>query len=144
MKAVQIKVESLKILTEDKKRSCEFTAKSLQTGKDFTFKVKKRKWQGKWLMFCDVERQYQEYHNIGFYTISNSKSYIIKAGKENKDQTALTIKWIIDRVLTDNFETLERNVVLYHTGKCIACNRKLTDAKSIETGFGPMCRKSLK
>lgn len=35
------------------------------------------------------------------------------------------------------------NIVFFHNGYCARCTRLLTDAVSLETGFGPECRKIL-
>lgn len=35
---------------------------------------------------------------------------------------------------------LNPDMLIYHTGRCCACYKKLTDPLSIELGIGPQCR----
>lgn len=48
------------------------------------------------------------------------------------------LQWVIKHA-----EKLPKEVGVYHHGKCSVCGRKLTDARSLECGIGPSCRKKL-
>ena len=47
---------------------------------------------------------------------------------------------ILNLIYTNQIDKLLEVVELSHTGKCMKCNRTLTDLTSIEFGMGPTCR----
>ena len=48
--------------------------------------------------------------------------------------------WFWQKLMTDS---IPNNIRVYHSGYCGKCGRLLTDAVSLETGFGPECRRKL-
>jgi hypothetical protein len=125
------------VLTSQKNNhGAEFTTVSKKTGKDYTFKLSRSEYKGKWYTHVRVEVQYQEYKYLGSYF--NGRIY-------HKGQTVLTdaavaIAWILERVEGQRFEVLAANVEVFHLGACLKCGKTLTDATSIEIGLGPICR----
>lgn len=116
-----------------------FTVRSKKTGKDLTYKIRKKEWQGGLYIHCYVETQYLEFKYIGTY--KNGK--LFKSRMENENVTAKGIAWIIDKIFAGAGEVVEASAEIMHLGKCLKCGRTLTDAKSIETGLGSHCRSVL-
>lgn len=118
---------------ESTNKGAEFTALSTKTGKDFTFRLKRKFWNGNWFTFVYVERQYLEFLYLGFYT----EGKIIYKGKQVTSDSAIAIAWCLRRA--ELHKSLEQ-VKFFHLGKCIKCGRTLTDSDSIQYGLGPKCR----
>jgi hypothetical protein len=113
-----------------------FTAISKITGKDFTYKIKQSEFKGRNYTHVFVEQGYLEFKHIGMF----ANGTIIKKRNEVVTTTAKGIAWILNRLVKSQFEQLNSNVELLHLGKCVKCNRTLTDAHSIEVGMGSTCR----
>lgn len=132
-----IKGENLKYLFRDKTNNgAEFTAKSLLTGKEYTFAISRSKYKDSWYTHVYVEQGYQNFARIGSYfngKIFNKKSVI-------DTPSAKAIGYILRRVQNSQFHELDKNVEIMHTGSCLVCGKALTDSVSIEHGIGPVCR----
>ena len=51
--------------------------------------------------------------------------------------------WMLDQLVEDTNSSqlkLDEQILIYHSGRCGRCGRKLTDPESIRTGLGPVCR----
>ena len=51
--------------------------------------------------------------------------------------------WLVDQLVEDTSASqrkLDEQILIYHSGRCGRCGRKLTDPESIRTGLGPVCR----
>ena len=126
------------ILGSDKQhKGGAFTVRSKKTGKDFTFKVTSSPYNGNVYHHVKVETQYMEFQYLGFLS-NNGK--IIRKGQEVASPSAVAASWVLSKIQTQDFTSLDRQVDLFHLGKCICCGRVLTDATSIELGIGPKCR----
>jgi len=132
-----IKGENLQYLFREKTNNgAEFTVKSLLTGKEYTFAISRSKFKDIWYTHVYVETGYQNFTRIGSYfngKIFNKKSVI-------DTPSAKAIGYILRRVQNNQFDELDKNVEIMHTGSCLVCGKALTDSVSIERGIGPVCR----
>lgn len=132
---ISSKALSSVILREKKNNGATFTIKSVESGKDFTYKIARKEFKGKWYTHVKVETQYLRFTNLG--TFLSGK--IIMAKKEVKSPSALAIAWVLRNVVRGQIALLDEKIELMHTGNCICCGKTLTDAISIEEGLGPIC-----
>lgn len=132
---ISTKVLETVIKAEKKNSGATFTIKSLKTSKDYTYSINRKKYNDKWFTFVNVETTYLKFDKLGSYF--NGKIY--NAGKVVDSPSALAIAWVLKKVEEGQFEMLDKNVELMHTGSCLRCGRILTDAISIERGLGPTC-----
>ena len=117
-------------------KGAEFTATSLRTGKDFTFKIARKEFQGKWYTHLYVETEYLQFKHLGTYFGGK----VWKKRSEVDTPSAKAIGWILANVEANRSDFVDSNVQITHLGKCLRCGKTLTDAKSIEIGLGPVCR----
>ena len=113
------------ILDRKKKTNGIFTLRSIATGKDYTYKVSRSEFKGKWYTHISVEKGYTNFVRLGSYyggRITNKRQLVTTPSVE-----AGAIAW------------LDSKMELMHIGKCVACGRDLTDAVSIQRGLGPIC-----
>lgn len=113
-----------------------FTIKSNKTGKDYTFKVKQSMYNGYPFMHVYVEQGYLKFKHLGFFS---NRGTIIKKGVNVESPSALAIAWVLRNAKSKNFKALSEGIELFHMGNCMKCGKPLTDAHSIEIGFGPIC-----
>jgi hypothetical protein len=126
------------VITSEKENSgAEFTIKSLTTGKDYTYKIARKKYNNKWYTYVSVERGYLEYLYLGFYANGN----IYNKKGINKSDASIAITWVLNKIIEQKFDLLNRTIEICHLGKCIKCGLTLTDSLSISIGLGPVCRK---
>jgi len=118
-------------------KGAEFTAKSLRTNKDYTFQISRNEFQGKWYTHLYVENGYLNFQHLGTYL--NGK--VFKKRQVVETPSAIAIAWILAKVEEGKADLVDANVQITHLGKCLRCGKTLTDAKSIEIGLGPVCRK---
>lgn len=130
--------ESINHVFRDKNNNgAAFTARSLKTGKDYTFKVARSKFHGRWYTHVYVEKGYMDFQRLGHY-----KEGKIHAGGGQVADTpaAVAAAWLLSKAESQSFDALSRNVELFHIGSCVVCGKPLTDAQSIQMGVGPICR----
>jgi len=133
---IQAQSLSFVINAEKTNSGAEFTVLSKATGKDFTFKINRSEFNGRFYTHVKVEQQYQEYRYLGTYfagAIRRKRELVESA-------SAKAIAWILKKVEEQKFELLNEKVEIMHTGSCLRCGRTLTDHESIEIGLGPICR----
>lgn len=124
------------VIRSDKQNSgAEFTVRSKRTGKDFTYKISVGEFHSKRYTHVKVETEYQKYRYLGYY----DSGMIVRKQDSVETPAATAIAWVLRQVEVKNTTALE-GVEMFHLGKCIRCGAKLTDAKSIEIGLGPVCR----
>ena len=139
MKAI-IKAENLSAIFGAKQNNGgAFTVVSKKTGKDYTFKVANKSWNGKTYCHVSVETNYLEFKYLG--TFFNGKIFHKK--QLVNSPSAVAIAWLLTNVQQGNFIKLDESVEVMHLGNCIRCGRTLTDAESIERGLGAECAKNL-
>lgn len=123
------------ISREKNNNGSSFTVKSIATGKDYTYKISRSEWKGKWYTHVKVETQYLEFKRLGSYF--NGKIY--NKGKVVETPSAIAIAFVLNKVEQGKIAWLDGKVELMHLGSCMACGKTLTDANSIELGLGPVC-----
>jgi len=132
-----IEAQNLQYLFREKKNNgAEFTVKSLKTGKDFTFKVGRSEFKDRWYTHVKVEKGYDNFVRLG--TFQNGQ--IMHQREVVNTPAAEAIAWLLRQVHSRDYAKIRQNVKVMHTGACLVCGKKLTDAVSIETGIGPVCR----
>ncbi len=123
------------ISREKNNNGASFTIKSIATGKDYTYKISRSEWNGKWYTHIKVETQYLEFKRLGSYF----KGKIYNKGKFVDTPSAKAIAFVLDKVEKNQTDWLDTKVEVMHLGNCMTCGRTLTDANSIERGLGPIC-----
>lgn len=133
----QISSVALKTILDREKKTngAVFTIKSLQTGKDFTYKISKKLYNDRWFTFVRVEKQYMNFTYLGSYF----KGKLYLKGKQVSTPSANAIGFVLDQVEKGRTEWLDKKMEFFHTGKCLCCGRELTDVESIKRGIGPVC-----
>ena len=112
------------------------TAKSLRTGRHFTYKFKTAK--GKDWPFVFVLRDHGKYDYIGMID-RNLNVHFTKKSKLLVDDIKVKALQFIAKNLTS--DRISNNIELSHNGKCGKCGRKLTHPNSLKLGIGPECQK---
>ena len=125
------------INSEKNNSGADFTLKSLATGKDFTYKIARKEFKGNWYTHISVEVGYLDFQYLGTYF----SGAIRRKGAPVTTQSAEAIAFVLNKVEKQNFALLDEKMDLMHKGSCLVCGRTLTDANSIESGLGPVCRK---
>lgn len=139
-----MKPEMLKFVLAAEKNNdgASFTVVSKKTGKDFTYKISRSSFAGKFYTHVYIEQNYLEFKRLGSYFRG-----LIWAKNENgknmpvKTLAADSIAYILQKVEEQKFDLLDSQIEILHLGNCLRCGATLTDAKSIEIGLGPVCRK---
>jgi len=127
----------LPVITREKNNSgANFTIKSKVTGKEYTFQINRSLFKGNWYTFVKVEINYLDFLYLGMY--KNGK--VILKGQEVESPSAKAIAYILRKVENQQFDLLDSQIELLHTGHCLVCGRELTDSDSIKAGMGPVCR----
>lgn len=112
-----------------------FTIKSNKSGKEFTYKITTKPFNGKDFTHVYIEQDYLNFKHIGTY----SSGSVWKKGLKVTTPGATAISYVLDKVEKSNFDTLDSQMSTYHLGKCLKCGKELTDSNSIESGVGPVC-----
>jgi hypothetical protein len=123
------------IQPEKKNNGAEFTITSKKSGKEYTYKISRKEFKGKWYTHIKVEQQYQKFTYLGTYF----KGKIYHKGALKTTPSALAIAHILLGVESGFISKLDNLMELRHTGKCLRCSRPLTDSNSIDIGLGPVC-----
>lgn len=124
------------VIRSNKQNSgAEFTVRSKKTGKDFTYKISRAEWKGRFYTHVKVEKEYQKYTYLGYY----DSGMIVRKHDSVETPSAVAIAWLLRQVEHTNKPALD-GVEIFHLGKCVRCGAVLTDATSIEIGLGPVCR----
>ena len=124
-----------------------FTLFNKETGNYFTFKVTKIKEEKKssaadiWFVSYfsgtenDADSSYTFFGTIfdnGVFRLSKKKDHL----KDKQAVKVFTWFWELKESLPDQ-------VKVFHEGRCGRCGRPLTTPKSIMSGYGPSCYKSI-
>jgi len=126
----------LNVITREKNnKGAIFTIQSKKTGKDFTYRIARSEFKGKWYTHVSVEKGYLNFSRLGTYFNGN----LFHKGGIVNTPTATAIAFILDFVEKGKFEWLDLQMNVMHTGSCLVCGRTLTDANSIKVGLGPTC-----
>lgn len=123
------------IAREKNNNGAEFTLKSNRTGKDYTYRIARKEFKGKWYTHIRVEKEYMNFVYLGSYF--NGK--VFRKGTVVNTPTATAIAFVLACVERKEFAWLDANMEVMHTGNCLVCGKTLTDADSIARGIGPVC-----
>lgn len=124
------------VITSKKNKSGGvFTLLSVETGTDYTYKISRTEYRGKWYTHVKVETGYMEFSYLGHYF----RGHVRRKGKIIDSPTAVAISFVLRKVEQGMFDWLDERMEIMHTGKCLSCGRTLTDAESIKRGVGPVC-----
>lgn len=128
------------ILSPEEATGGIITIRSRKTGKDYSYKINKTLFLNKMYFWVYVEVGRLEFRKLGRYTnerIMTGQHIVYTPPAEG-------IAWILDKLLSGEIDKVREQTEFFHTGLCIACNRTLTDAVSIEIGMGSICRQKNK
>ena len=130
--------QSLAVVLQSQKKNKggNFTVRSKSTQKDFTYRVARSMFKDEWYTQVYVETQYLQFKHLGVYRDQK----IFKAGVPVTSPAALGISWILKQCEVGNFQLIDKQADVCHTGRCLKCGKELTDIESIESGLGPICR----
>jgi len=124
------------ISREKNNKGADFTIKSLKTGKDYTFKIRRSLYNGNWYTHVSVEIEYLKFIRLGTYF----NGTIRHKGNIVDSPSAVAIAYVLSKVEAKAFDFLDTAIEVMHTGNCLVCGKTLTDADSIARGLGPICR----
>lgn len=119
------------------------TFKSVKTGDHFTFRIKKAK---------PAEGSTRQIPEVWFVSVmydyeSDGYQYlgIIRNGKFGASLKSQNMKSAPSyKCFSWSWEHLDHeNLEVWHEGRCGRCGRALTDPQSIESGYGPECRRKV-
>ena len=128
------------IATDKNNKGAAFTVVSKATNKDYTLKIARSEWNGRFYTHVRVEKEYQNYIYLGAYRDGN----IWRKGQKIETPAAVAINWVLRKIEAKQFDSLDQHVKFAHLGKCIRCGKTLTDHQSIKLGLGPICKDSVK
>ena len=126
------------IRREKNNSGSDFTVKSKKSGKEYTVKISRSKWNEKWYTHVRIEKGYLNFTYLGSYF----KGKLYSKGHVVTTPASVAIGFILDKAENRKFDWLDSKIELMHTGNCIICGKTLTDSHSIELGMGPICSKS--
>lgn len=126
----------LVLLAPKKNTGAEFTIRSRETQKDYTYKIQRSQFKGTWYTHIFVEKTYLHFDYLGSYFIG--KVWLKK--QPVNTPAAIAIAWVLNKVEESKFNVLDQKIDVFHLGSCLRCGKTLTDAESIEHGLGPVCR----
>jgi len=135
MTLISTKVLKNVICRERKNKGATFTVKSVKSGTDYTYKLVRKEYRGKWYTHVLVQTHYLKFVYLGSYF--NGKLFHKKSVVSSK--TAIAIGYILNNVELGRFDFLDSKMELMHTGNCLCCGKPLTDPNSIKIGLGPVC-----
>lgn len=114
-----------------------FTIRSKRSGKDYTFKISQAMFKNRNYVHVKVETEYLNFRYMGYFINGN----VVRGYNQIVDTPASqAVSWFLRQLFNNNFKLLNDSVDIFHLGKCLKCGKTLTDASSIEVGFGPVCR----
>jgi hypothetical protein len=120
---------------EKNNKGADFTIRSKKTGKDYTYKISRSEYNGKFYTHIKVETDYLKFVRLGTY----SNGAIRHKGNLVDSPSAVAIAYILAKVEAKAFDFLDSVTEVMHTGNCLVCGKTLTDADSIARGLGPIC-----
>ena len=124
------------ISREKNNKGADFTIRSKKTGKDYTYKIARSEYNGKFYTHVKVEVEYLRFVRLGTYF----NGAIRHKGNLVDSPSAIAIAYVLAKVEAKQFDFLDSVTEVMHTGRCLVCSKTLTDAESIEFGLGPVCR----
>lgn len=125
----------------------EFVLHSTKTNQDFCYRLNKKEKidkENEYIYFLNIKQGRDwKYAGVIWFKNEENKFYFSKGAKGEIDSNNLDVKSLVF-VLNKLQQGLEPQYCLvYHTGKCGRCGKKLTTPESILTGLGPECCKKV-
>jgi hypothetical protein len=120
---------------EKNNKGADFTIRSKKTGKDYTYKIARSEYNGKFYTHIKVEVEYLKFVRLGTYF----NGAIRHKGNLVDSPSAVAIAYVLSKVEAKAFDFLDSVTEVMHTGNCLVCGKTLTDADSISRGLGPIC-----
>ncbi len=111
----------------------EFTIKNTNSGNKFQYRVTKKDN----IYFINIRSD--SHKNWIYAGFLNEKFQFIKGKKGQLNINDLAIKGLLYAI--KHTTPLPEPMLMHHHGRCACCGKKLTDDKSIEMGYGPICIK---
>lgn len=123
----------------------EFTLHSTKVNKDFYYKLtKKAKLDNneEYIYFLNIKQGSEwVYAGVVWYDNKDNTFKFAKGAKGTLDNNNLNVKSLLF-VLNKLYRKEEvQHCLVFHSGKCGVCGKKLTTPESILTGLGPQCAK---
>ena len=121
------------------------TLRSGNTDKHYTYKITAHKEDNNlfFVRLLNGPDNEDDYSYIGCYYKDTQIFNPCKTWKNKANHcwppSLRAIKYFFDKI-----DGLPDNLHVYHEGKCAKCGRKLTTPESLETGFGPECRRTVR
>lgn len=122
---------------KDEKVSATIVMISNKTGVDYTYKIKGYMKNSFRVASISIENDYNNFVTV-FYVYNNNIITPKTTNTTSKNKKGAI--WLLTNLINNNFDFILNNYKLAHTGRCIKCNRILTDKDSIEYGMGTKCR----
>jgi hypothetical protein len=138
-------LSSLFVADGDKKlNGAPFTIRSKKTMKDFTFKIAQKPFKGYPYLHVSVEKGYLDFGYMGYFRDGQivKKNKLTGTTEVVRTPAANAVAWLLRQLKAKKYAELTNDIQLFHTGHCLKCGKVLTDAVSITSGFGPICRHS--
>lgn len=123
----------------------EFILHSTKTNQDFYYKMKKKEKldnKDEFIYFLNVKQGKDwSYAGVVWYDNNVNQFKFSKGVKGNIEGTDLNIRSLLFVINKLNNNELPQHCLVFHTGRCGVCGKKLTTPESILTGLGPSCAK---
>jgi hypothetical protein len=113
-------------------------------GEHYTFRIgRSNEEQPLFVGLLTGQNNETDYTYMGIYNPEqNHVVKLTKASKYNEESTPVkVVRWAIKQVATN--KELPEGYSIQHEGRCASCGRLLTEPISLQTGFGPECRKKV-
>lgn len=119
---------------EQKSNGGKFTVTSIKTGAKFTYKINRAFHNRHWYTHIKVERVFDNFIYIGYFYAMRIKNRNTGALKNYSE----AIEWLLTKVTMEEFNALDKQVIITHYNKCLACGKILP--KNSSTGLHEKCK----
>jgi len=141
-----LKLESVKgiqaLISQGQKFRSRLVVTSKKTGRDLTFEVKGFKGRSGYVAMVGYEKGYADFQYCGLWNPHTREVYPFQKFRNSDSEIVKGSIFVLKNLAKDPEKLLEQTTIT-HTGSCLKCGRELTDAGSISSGFGPVCRSML-
>jgi len=131
------------MVRDSKKFKARLVVTSKVTGKDLTFEMKGFKGRSGYTVMVGYESSYMEFQYCALWNPDRAQVYPFNKYKTSDSTIIKGAMYVLKQICSGNLQNLMEQTSITHTGRCLQCNRELTDAESIRIGFGPICRSNV-